>query len=102
MIRGTTPIIKIKIKNPDFDMSTIDFAHISIENAGGKNNKVFEDTVIDTEEKTISYHLTQEDTLGFEVGPLSVQMKGKLLDGNIISHDPIITTMKKIQEETIL
>lgn len=102
MRRGTTPIIKLRIKNPDFDMSTIDFVHISIENAGGKNNKIFTNTIIDTEEKTISYHLTQEDTLGFEIGPLSIQFKGKLLDGNIISHEPIITTMKKIQEEAIL
>ena len=102
MIRGTTPTIVLKIKNPDFDMSAIDFVHISIADFSEKILKIIENPIIDIEEKTISYHLTQEDTLAFGIGTLSVQAKGKLLDGNIISHDPISLVLEKIQEETIL
>ena len=102
MIRGTTPTIILKIKSPDFDMSAIDFVHLSIEDSNGKINKIIENPIIDIEEKTISYHLTQQDTLDFGIGTINVQVKGKLLDGNVFSHNPIGIVLEKIQEEAIL
>lgn len=102
MIRGTTPTIVLKIKNPDFDMTTLSFAHITIENAGGKNKKVFTNTVIDAEEKTVSLDLSQEDTLAYEVGPINVQMKGKTTSDKVVSHKPITTTLSRILEEGII
>lgn len=40
--RGTTPTIILRITNKDFDMSSIDVCHITIQNDNGKNKKTFE------------------------------------------------------------
>ena len=102
IFRGTTPTIVLKVTNEDFDMTLIDVCHVTIQNDTGRNKKVFEDPVIDTEEKTISVELCQEDTLEYEEGGIEIQVRIKLDDGRVIANKPIKTTMNKILEEGIL
>ncbi len=102
MIQGTTPIVRLLIENPpDFDMDLIDFAHITIENESGRNQKIF-DADIDKENKILSCELTQEDSLNYEKGMLKVQVKIKLTNGRVISHEVIYTNLYEILEKDIL
>ena len=100
--RGTTPTIILKITNKDFDMSTISICHITIQNETGRNKKIYENPSIDTENKTISIELSQEDTLNYEIGNINLQVKIKLDSGRVIASRIITTSMNKILEEQIL
>lgn len=82
--RGTTPTIVLEIENEDFDMSTIKCCVLAIQNVGKNNTLLFEDPVIDVENKTISKTLTQEETYSLETGVIEVQLpKIELLSGAI-------------------
>jgi hypothetical protein len=80
MYRGTTPTITLKI-NTDFDfdyikqvwftvafMSNVDFM-------SKKVTKTIEDVVLDNDKKTISITLSQEETLLFAPGNVSIQVR---------------------------
>lgn len=102
MIQGTTPTIRLRIDNPpDFDMSLIALAHITIENESGRNQKIFP-ALIDVERKILYCELSQEDSLKYETGRLKVQAKIKLTNDRIISHTTILTNMEEILEKDIL
>ena len=100
--RGTTPTIILRITNKDFDMSSIDVCHITIQNDNGKNKKIFEHPTIDVEAKTISQELTQQQTLDYDYGNINVQVKIKLNNGRVITHPIITATMQRILEEAII
>ena len=103
VFRGTTPIIRLHIKNKNFDMETIDVCHVTIQNDNGKNKKVFQNPEIDVENKMINVALSQQDTLDYEYGKINIQPKIKLKkSGSVITCPIITTTMDQILEETIL
>ena len=102
LYRGTTPTIILKIKNDDFDMSTIEICHVTIVNESGRNKKIYDNPTINTEEKTISIELSQQDTLNYETGNIQLQTKIKLNSGRVIASRIITTSMNKILEENIL
>ena len=84
-VRGTTPIIEVKIKKPvDFDMSNVVSAKMTLKNKGSSMEKfVFDTPDIDVENKTVSVHLTQEQSLKFYTGIFEAQVELTYLDGNI-------------------
>lgn len=101
--RGTTPTIRIRITKPtNFDMTRISKCHLTIEQVGTGKELVFENPVIDTEEKTVSVHLTQEQALLFKSGSVEVQLKIKLSDGNVCVCNILKGGIDRILEETIL
>ena len=102
LYRGTTPTIILHVTNEDFNMANISECHVTIQNDNGRNKKVFENPIIDVEEKTISVPLTQEDTLSYEYGNINIQVKVKLTIGSVIASPVITTNMNRILEETIL
>ena len=103
LYRGSTPIIALKVKDPDFDMTKIGVCHVTMVNDSGRNKKVFEDPAIDIEERTIVVDLSQEDTLAFEKGNIELQARVKLLDTDRVIVSPIIlTTMKDILEGDVI
>lgn len=102
MYRGTTPYIQLKIKNDDFDMSLIEVCHVSIESEGGGSFLTITNPVIDVENKSINFRLTQDQTLLFDVGKIKIQAKVKLNSGSVVSSIIVRTTMKEILEEAIM
>lgn len=97
--RSTTPTIVLKVKDNSFDMSTISVCHVTIENDSGRNKKIFEDPVINIEERTISIDLSIEDTEAFETGLIDIQVKIKLTNDKVIASKIVNTTMERILEE---
>ena len=100
--RSTTPTIVLHINDEDFDMNSIDICHIAIENDSGRNKKVYENTTINIEDRTISLELTQEDTLSYEPGYINLQLKIKTTDGSVYASKILHTTINDILEEAIL
>lgn len=99
IFRGTTPTIILKIKNEDFDMTTISECYLTIQNKSGRNKKDFDNYTVDIENKLLYFALTQEDTLAYESGYIEVQLRIKLVNDKVITHDIITTTIGKILKE---
>lgn len=102
MYRYTTPTIILKIKNEDFDMEQIDVCHVTVESERGGRQYICEHPEIDTEEKTIMFEMSQEDTKYFDVGMVKIQIRIKLYNGRVIPSKIVKTTMNEILEEQIL
>lgn len=99
MYRSTTPIVILRIKNEDFDLDLVKTCHVTIESELGLKKLIIEETKLNNEDKTISFNLTQKQTLDFSVGKIKIQLKVKLRGGSVIPSKIIETTMKEILEE---
>ncbi len=102
MFRSTTPTVRLNVKNQDFDMSQIRVCHVTMESENKLNKLVIEDPIIDVEHRRIQFRLTQEQTLGFNVGNIKIQVKIKLTNGSVISSQIVRTSMNEILEEEML
>ena len=102
IFRGTDFIAVLQIDDPDFDMTTIEKCHVTIENDSHRNQKVFTDCSFDNINKTISFPMSQEDTYSYEDGYILLQVRLKLTDGHVLTHDIIRTTMGEVLEDEIL
>lgn len=102
LYRSTTPKVILHIKDPEFDMNTIEMAHIAMENDSGRNKKIFTNTSINYEDRTITVELTQEDTAAFEPGYINLQLKIKTFDGEVLASRIVHCTINDILEEEIL
>ena len=85
LIRGTTPNIVATVKN-DTDLSVVTqvWFYISQQNKP-KVDKLIEDVVIDTENKTISAILSQDDTLALRAGDALFQIRLLTNDGTALA-----------------
>lgn len=102
MYRSTTPTIILNVKNEDFDMSLIDVCHVGIKSESGTVKQIYENPIIDVENKRIVITLSQEDTLRFYVGKVKIQVKAKLKNGSVISSKILKIDIKEILEEEVL
>ena len=102
MYRSTTPTVILHVKNEDFDMNQIEVCHVAIESENGRIRKVYENPDINVEEKTITFTMTQDDTLNFMVGKIKLQTKMKLIGGAVVASKMIVTQMNEILEEEVL
>ena len=100
--RTTTPVLIFKIKNPDFDMSSIETCHVAIENKYNTNSLIIDDPMIDLEEKTIKVRLTQEQTQKYSVGVVKIQLKMKLNTDDVVSSSVIEGNILEILEEEFI
>lgn len=102
LYRATTPAVVLQIDDEDFDTDQIDICRVTIENESGRNKKIFTDCSFDNVLKTITFNLTQEDTLNYETGYLLLQVRLKLLNGSVLASPIIRETMEKILDEEII
>lgn len=81
MYRGTTPSLTFNIKT-ELDLTEIAECWVTFKSK--QSNKVqtytFDDLIIDSEAKTITITLTQEDTLYFSPGTVEVQIRLRTTD----------------------
>lgn len=72
IVRGTTPSFSVDLSNvpeyPDFDVSTITSVSLIFKRRTEKIEKGLSDITISG--STLSYHFTQEETLGFTAGEI--------------------------------
>ena len=80
IIQGTTPTIVATVKS-DIELSTVTELWFYISQSNRVIvDKTLEDVTIDTEEKTISCTLTQQDTLNLKPGDALLQIRVFLND----------------------
>lgn len=96
MYRGTTPEITLAI---DSELNLQDVEKLWITFKAGTREKTFEedDVSIDYDEKKIFIQLTQEDTLYFGAGTVSVQIRVRMNDDMSYASN-----IKKIDVNAIL
>ena len=83
MTQGTTPSYIFRFKDKTIDFSEIDVFQITLKSCSSEITHNSEEPCvsIDTEKKTISLTLTQEETLSFKEGEAEVQVRGRFFDG---------------------
>lgn len=99
---GSTPTIITNIKS-DIDLSTITqiWWVISQQNKE-KIVKEIGDCTIDSDEKTISVRLSQENTLSLREGDAILQMRLLLNDGNALVSPQIKVTVKPVNKKGVI
>ena len=73
MTRGTTPTIRITVK----DIESLDGNDVYVTIKQGCVNLTIEGDDLTIDENTIEFTLTQEQTLMFRQGPAKIQVRGK-------------------------
>ena len=89
--RGTTPTFKWKIKDKNIDLAEIKQIWMTFKVAKSESSiftKEIDDIEIDLDEKTISYQLTQEETLSFSCPIIEVQLRIVMNDGLAFANKP--------------
>ena len=72
MYRGTTPTIKVKLKNTDLKFETIEKIWFTLKSNIKEKTYEKEELTLNDEEKIISVKMSQEDTLSFSSGEVSM------------------------------
>ena len=89
IIRGTNAAIRIRIKD-DIDCAQLTDLQLHIYQRGKAIVKQMQDLDINTQEKTITYKLTQEESLSLWADrPAEITVIG-LLDGDRIETRPVV------------
>ena len=102
MYRSTTPKIILRVKDPGFDLNEIDICHVTLKAESNGHFLTIVDPIVNVEDKTITVNLTQEETLGFNLGTIKVQIKAKMNDGSVVASKVVRTKMNEILEEDVL
>lgn len=102
MRKSTTPKIVLRIKDSSIDLNEVDICHVTLKAESNGHSLLIESPDIDTEARTVSFSLTQEETMGFNLGSIKIQIKMKLNDGTVIASKIVKTCMDEILEDTVL
>lgn len=86
ILQGTTPSLTISIDPDDLLLSNVAELELAFQQFNQKPLlKHFHDCVLNTEENTITYHFTQEETLAFlPSSPLNWQLRFATVYGDVI------------------
>lgn len=97
MWRGTTPVHRFTLPE---GMSGNDFEVLYITYSQNSH------TVLEKEKAQLLFdgnevivHLSQEDTLCFDPGPVKIQLRAKLPDGQAVASNIISTTAKEVLKD---
>ena len=102
IIRGTTPTIIISIQT-EIDLSEVSAAWIYISQQNKvRVNKELSDIEIDTDEKTITVILTQEETLNLKAGIETLFQIRLRLNDTALATTATKITVKEIYKEGII
>ena len=99
MTKGTAPSYILSFAE-EIDFSAVTFFTVAIKQ--GSTLIKIDDPVIDTENKTLSVTLSQEQTLKLSSGEASLQVKGKFADGTIFASDIQKVPVNPILDERVI
>lgn len=104
ILQGTTPFLVIKIKTSDALVADITDLELTISSRTGPTlTKGFSDCPIDTEENTVSYHFTEEETLSFPPeGVIYWQIRFKTIDNEIFGTEKYVIKMVKLESGEVM
>ena len=99
LLRGTTPNVTFKIKNTSLDVSEIEAIELTIVQGSTQYIRHMEDVQVVTEDNSVRYHFTEEETLSFQAGtPVNIQMRFKV--GNeIVGTGTVAITFGELKSD---
>jgi hypothetical protein len=100
MYTYTTPTISCVF--PGFDFSNVDYVRIAIKSSNHMIVRIINVEDIDTEKNVAYVHLTQEETVEFGVGNISIQARIHYIDGSVLPTNECITKMKDALDKEII
>ena len=100
MYNYTTPTISCLF--PGFDFTNVDYVRIAIKSANHLLVRIVNIADIDTEKNIAYVHLTQEETIDFGVGTISIQARIHYTDGSVLPTNECITQMKDVLDKEII
>ena len=101
MTRGTTPTLKFHIDD-EIDMSRITSVYITLKQRKTVLTKTLDDITVEPEEKMLYCYLTQEDTLLFNDGYISVQVRAIIDDSSAVASKIAMIDMGHILKEGVI
>ena len=63
ILQGTTPLFVIPFKDTGISVSNFDKAELTLTQKGQKTTHYLNEMIADSDENTLSYHFTEEETL---------------------------------------
>lgn len=100
MIRGTTPTLKLKLNG--IETSRLTSVYVTIKQGEKEVTKTYYDGIIAESESVLSVPLTQEDTLTFRQGYVSIQLRAMTTDGLGIASKTRLVLMDDILKEGVI
>ena len=98
MRRGTTPTLKIYLMGIDPDK--LKNIYVTMKQKSIERTKTNKDIEIDG--NVISVHLSQEDTLDFSTGPISVQIRATTNSGLAVASEIKNVTVSEILKDGVI
>lgn len=106
IIRGTTPTLTFHVKNEQLDLDEIAEVWVTFKTKTGlrPKEKTFDinDVAIDSEERTITLVLSQEDTLYFSDASILIQLRTRFNNDLAYASDIIDTSIGQILKEGVI
>ena len=101
MYRGTTPTLVLTLKT-FIDFQNVDKLYVTIQSKLKSIDIDKSRCVLDNENKTIQFTLTQEETLQFNVSNVEIQVRMKLKDGKVYASSIANVEMNKILKDGVI
>lgn len=103
MYRGTTPTLIFNLsKNTVLDLTDVDEIWVTLKLAPYIKTFERDRCVIDTEHKTVSVTLTQEETLELPVSKVSAQIRMLLNNGKALATNIVSINVNAILKEGVI
>lgn len=100
MTRGTTPRLKLKLKN--CDVSLLKNIYVTFKQADKVIEKVNADIIIDKENNALVIFFTQEDTLYFDVSDVEIQVRATTINGAAVASKIVREPVKRILKRGVI
>lgn len=101
MYRGTTPILIFNVKS-ELNLLTIEELWITFKASSKEKTFTLDDVSINNEEKQVTLQMSQDDTLYFGSGKLSVQFRFRTSDGNAYASNIKSITLDAILKDGVI
>ena len=101
MERGTNPLIILNL-HTDLDLSTVRTARVVVSSEAETHKIAYDNITIDSEEKTATFQMSQEDTLSFYPGKIKIQLRIKFQNGSVKASKIIKTNLYDCLEDVVI
>ncbi len=101
MFRGTTPTLLLEL-NTTVSLANLAELWVTFKDPTTEINKSLQDVAVDDEEKTVTVHLSQEDTLRLHNRSCQVQVRFKTREGFAYASDIYDLDVGRILKEGVI
>jgi len=101
MDRGTNPLVILKL-HTDLDLEYVEECRVVVSSEQETHKIAYSNVTIDSENKTASFQMTQEDTLSFYSGNVKIQLRLKFQNGSVKASKIVMANMNDCLEDVVI